>query len=382
MTLRLLAFFQHMPPYASAAALRGQSIVGGLVTVLGSRPFALRVLTTTPQATPTHSVELTTLPGSEVESATSLVARSWGELRMGWVASRAMANDNRGVDLLVVSTPSYIAALILCARARRLGIPYVLDVRDIYPQAYAEAGLIARGGWLYRFFAARSRALYRGARRVLTATQGLAREVASAAPSVDVQCIYNGFPAALSERRALKHKRFSVCFHGALGFFQDVETLVTVASRLRPLDVDVVVIGYGRKEALLRHAALDNLRFLGRLGFEDTIAEVERCHVGLCLRHDDEISRDAFPVKVWEYLGLGMPSIVTPACEAGAFLEEHNCGFQLPAGDVEAIVNTLSRLKSNPDECHALSTACRAAAERFTREGLGNQAACTLLADA
>ncbi len=154
-----------------------------------------------------------------------------------------------------------------------------------------------------------------------------------------------------------------------------MDTLIEVARRVQPHGIDIVAIGYGRKEDTLRSAQLANLRFLGRLSFDETMNQIERCHVGLCLRMDDAVSRDAFPVKVWEYLGLGIPSIVTPQCEAGEFLERHGCGIQLPAGDADAIVSALLRLKMHKDERDAMGANCRAAAGRYTREQLGVEAA-------
>lgn len=371
----LMAFYQHMPPYSSAAALRGAAIAAGLVQVLCTRGSSVSVHTTTTAAAPLAGAEVIALDRIEVDNASGLLARSWGELRMGWAAARSMLAVALQGDLLLISTPSYLAALVICSCARRRGVPYVLDVRDIYPQVYAQAGLISRTGWLYGFFAARSRAMYRGAHHIITATQGLAREIASEAPHVDVDCVYNGFPASLGEREATKRDRFTACFHGVLGFFQDVDTLIEVARQVQRHGVDVVVIGYGRKEDALRSAQLANLHFLGRLSFDETMSVIERCHVGLCLRTNDDVSKDAFPVKVWEYLGLGMPSIVTPHCEAGEFLEQHGCGTQLPAGDVDAIVAALLRLKTHKDERDAMGANCRAAAGRYTREQLGVEAA-------
>jgi glycosyltransferase involved in cell wall biosynthesis len=365
-----------MPPYSSAAALRGASIASGLVQVMQQFPDCqVRVYTTTPLPLPLAGADVVAVDSVEVDNATRLAARLLGELRMGWSAARSMLRDAVRGDLLLVSTPSYLAALVICARARWRAVPYVLDVRDVYPQAYAQAMLIRDGGWLYRFLAARSTAMYRGARRIIAATHGLAREVASSVPDAQVDCIYNGFPSSLSSRRAAKHDRFTACFHGVLGFFQDVDMLIEVARRVEASGIDVVVVGYGRKENALRASRLSNLRFLGRLSFDDTIAAIERCHVGLCLRTDDEVSKDAFPVKVWEYLGLGLPSIVTPPCEAGEFLEKHRCGFQLPAGSADAIVEVLHRLKSGQQECDEMSARCRLAAEPFTREILGVDAA-------
>lgn len=294
---------------------------------------------------------------------------------MGRAAARAMFDDGIGCDLAVISSPGYLAALVIAAAARRRGVRYVVELRDVYPQVYAEAGLLRRGAMLYRFFARRTRRLYEGAEAVIAATRGLARTVTEDAPMARVHAVYNGFPSALMQREAKRHERFTVCFHGVMGFFQDIETLVEVARRLQSAGVDMVVVGYGRNERLIAGARLENLRFLGRQPFERTMTEVERCHLGLCLRKDEEISRDAFPVKVWEYLGLGLPSLVTPVCEAGDFIESHGCGRQLPAGDADRVVDAILELKNDPDALRAMSDRCRATAKEYTRERTGRAAA-------
>lgn len=373
--IRVHAFFQHMPPYSGAAALRGASIMVALARCLEGRPHEVQVFTTIPAPDTLPGITVRSIGTSEVENALSLAARIIGELRMGWAAGRVMFDGKTHCDLAVISTPGYLAALLIAAAARRRGVPYVLELRDVYPQVYAEAGLLRRGSWLYRFFEHRTHAMYAGARAVIAATRGLARTVSEDVPHARVYPVYNGFPSKLLARGAVKHARFTVCFHGVMGFFQDIETLVDVARALVPLEVDMVVVGYGRKETLIAEAGLPNLRFLGRQPFDATVEQVERCHVGLCLRKDEEISRDAFPVKVWECLGLGLPSIVTPECEAGEFLEAQGCGVQLPAGDVQRIVEQVLRLKDNPHELASLTERCRLVAERFTREQTGLEAA-------
>lgn len=364
-----------MPPYSGAAALRGASITVALAQCLKGRPHEIQVFTTIPKPDTLPGLTVRSIGTPEVENALGLPARIVGELRMGRVAGKAMFDGATRCDLAVISTPGYLAALMIAAAARKRGVPYVLELRDVYPQVYAEAGLLRRGSWLYRFFERRTRVMYTGARAVIAATRGLARTVAEDAPQARVHPVYNGFPSKLLARRASKHERFTICFHGVMGFFQDIETLVEVARALLPHEVDMVVVGYGRKETLIAAAGLPNLQFLGRQPFDATVEHVERCHLGLCLRKDEEISRDAFPVKVWECLGLGLPSIVTPACEAGEFLEAEGCGFQLPAGDVQRIVEQVLQLKNDPDELAALTGRCRQTAQRFTREQTGLEAA-------
>jgi glycosyltransferase involved in cell wall biosynthesis len=373
--LRVCAFFQHMPPYSGAAALRGASIMTALAGRLQDGPGHVEVYSTIPAPAPLPGLTVRSIGVPEVENALSLPARIVGELRVGRAAAKAMFARGVRWDLAVVSTPGYLAALVIAAAARKRGIPYVIELRDVYPQVYAEAGLLSRSSWLYRFFARRSGRMYEGARAVIAATRGLARTVSEDSPAARVHHVYNGFPAELLGRAAPKHARFTVCFHGVMGFFQDIETLAEVARRLVPHDVDVAVIGYGRKEPLIAGSGLPNVRAFGRLSFEATMAEVERCHVGLCLRKDEAISRDAFPVKVWEYLGLGLPSIVTPLCEAGEFLERNGCGIQLPAADVDRIVGEILRLRSDEGALSAMAQRCRQTAPRFTREATGSEAA-------
>jgi glycosyltransferase involved in cell wall biosynthesis len=375
MTLRLTAFFQHMPPYPGAAALRGKSIMQGLAKLPELRGAEITVYTSIPSPLPIAGVSVLTLGTPEVENSLSLKRRLLGELQMGWVAAQCLFATHPRPDLAVISSPGYIAALVMGAVARWHRIPYVLEMRDIYPQIYAEAELIRRESLLYRFFAKRSRKLYRGARLVIAPTQGLASEVRKDVPEANVTCVYNGFPEELMNRAPVKHERFTVCFHGVLGFSLDVATLLKVAERLLPHGVDVVVIGYGRKKEPLEKTTLSNVRFLGRQPFDETIKQVERCHLGLCLRLDDNISKDAFPVKVWEYMGLGIPSVITPPCEAGDFVAEHGCGLVHESGDVDAIVSTILALKAKPARIGKLSANCRIVASRYTREQTGLAAA-------
>lgn len=378
--MRVHAYFQHMPPTAGATAMRAASIMRGLLERLAGHPsHRVRVYTTTPDPVPVNGLEIEALAVPEVENVARLSTRVLGELRTGWVAGRRMFDPATPCDLAVISTPGYLAALIACWMARRRGVPYVLELRDVYPQVYAEAGLIRKTSWLYRFFRRRSMRMYQGARLVIAATRGLAQEVSRDAPAARVTHVYNGFPASLLERTAAKSARFTVCFHGVLGFFQDVDTLLEVARELAAHDVDVEVVGYGRKAEQIQQSGLANLRFHGRLSFDQTMAIVQRCHVGLSLRLDEGISKDAFPVKVWEYLGSGMPSIVTPACEAGTFLEQNGCGYQLAAGATRAVVERVLWLKDHPDELAALSFRCREVAAQYTRERTGLEAATAIL---
>jgi glycosyltransferase involved in cell wall biosynthesis len=370
-------FFQHLPPYSGAGAPRGASIVSGFVTYGRERGLQLdyAVITTTPNAEPINGARIDCLSVGESENRMSLPVRFIREIAIGASAAFNMLRGMRRSDVIVISSPHFMPALVLGLTAMTLRYRYILDIRDLYPLVYAEAGVLSKKSWLYRTLARCAARLYRRAAAVIAATQGLADAITRDSGRTDVQCIYNGFPQSLVQVETRKRERFTACFHGILGYFQDIETLLAVARRLEPHDVDLIIVGYGKKQELLERDLPPNVRFLGRMTFQETIAQLSSCHVGLCLRYDDEISRDAFPVKVWECIGLGMPSIVTPRCEAGRFLELHGCGWQLDAGDVEGLAQLVLRLKEDPQLSRQIDANCAAVRGAHTREALGLQAA-------
>ena len=375
--MKIGVFSQFLPPFPGAASLRAASVIGGLRS-RGGADLLIEVHTTTAGAAALGSrVQIEVVSDADIDNVGSLSGRLLGELRLGWRAGGQLVRS--GADLIVISSPAYLAALVIAWRARRRGIPYLLDIRDVYPQVYAHANLLKMGSIPYRLMLSASRHFYRGAVGIITATRGLAQTVRPDAREVPIHCVYNGFPASLAALREPKHERFSVCFHGVMGFFQDVPTLVKVAEALQAHDVDVVAIGYGRQAALLKDSTLSNLRFLGKLPFEQTVVEASRCHVGLSLRRDDDISKDAFPVKVWEYMALGLPQVVTPPCEAGDFIERHGCGAQCAAGDIDRIVALILDLKRRPELMAAQVQRCEVAGRGYTRESLGEEFAAIVL---
>jgi glycosyltransferase involved in cell wall biosynthesis len=364
----IFLFFQHVRPDAGAGALRASCVLDQLEAKFPSG--AIKVYCSTKAPMSVGSIKFRCC-GFQIDNSAALLVRLLGELALGIEVAVRIAASRRP-SLLIISSPAYLSAMLIICVAKARGFNYILELRDVYPQVYADAGILGRQSFIFKTMRYSSSLAYKWASKVVCATHGLALEVKRDAPSSNVEVVYNGFPAAfLSRSNVVKHRRFTVCFHGVLGFFQDVDTLLLLTDRLAADGVDVVVIGYGRKAALLKESRRSNLRFLGALSFRETIEQVERCHVGLSLRLSDDISRDSFPVKVWEYLGLGIPSLITPESEAGDFVKAHACGFVFEPGDVEGIALKILSIKSNPDYLDQLKNNCLRVAEGFTREAAG-----------
>lgn len=365
---------QHFLPLPGGGSLRVDSIATGLQTIADNgEALTVSVLTSSIPNSPSRPYPVSLSLGKAAPSDRPLWRRLIGEVVMGIRACWQLLWLRPQPGLLIISIPSYFMGLMVAAYARLRRIGYIVDLRDIYPEGYADAGLLSKTSLLYRSALRLSESMYCESRLVITATNGLKQRVEKLANGQDVAVCYNGYPQFLSSLHPNKADRFTVCFHGTLGFFQDIEGLVDVARRLEDSGVEVLVIGYGRKEHLVRDQAPVNLRFVGRLSLEETLRIVATAHVGICMRTDDQTSRDAFPIKIFECLGAGIPVLVSPLCEGGSFVEDKNCGRQFAATDRDGIAKEILRLKNDPVYYAAQVDGAKRAAGKLSRTSLGEQ---------
>ncbi|HKX16593.1 MAG TPA: glycosyltransferase family 4 protein, partial [bacterium] len=237
-------------------------------------------------------------------------------------------------DAVVVYSPPLPLALAGEILARRWGVPLVVNVQDIYPQALIDLGLarnplvLAVLRWLERRAYRRAAALTvhsNGNRRLL-----LARGVDPAKITVVPNWIDTG-QAGVPDPNPYRvdlalGDRVAVLFAGVMGYAQDMNVIVDAATLLRD-DSGIVFLlagdGVRRAEAqaLVRGRALSNVRFLPFQPIERypiLVAAADCCLVTL----QASVATPVVPSKIAGILGLARPVVAA-----------------LPEGDAREIVD-------------------------------------------
>lgn len=369
---KVVLVYHHIPPFPGAVAMRYKSVAHGIRHSEHFNNADIEVIAANAGDGEYQSGFTTTiLPGYLLSNSKGLAFRLIGEFVFGLqVAFRVMRIKPKAV---VLSSPLYISSILISHMCMMRRIKYVLEVRDLYPQVYKDTGVIQKLPFLYGFFNYFSKKIYRNAELIVSLTKGIEQSVAEDSPGTPVTTLYNGFPSSVTQIKTHKHPRFTLCFHGILGFYQDVEMLLDLARSLENESIDIVVVGYGRKSELLQTDAPSNLKFMGRLPNDKTLEVASKCHVGLSFRLDAELSGYSFPVKIWEYLGLGLPVVIAPYSEAGDFVSEVGCGYQFKAGDLDNIRESIIKLKEDADLYQRFSIAAKESSREYTREKMGEK---------
>jgi glycosyltransferase involved in cell wall biosynthesis len=325
---------------------------------------------------------------------TGRLAAMFGFCRAFRKAVRLRAN---GPDVIVGSAPSLIAAWGACAEARQRGIPFVLEIRDLWPLTLIDVGRHSRWHPGVLLFGALERALYRRADHIVTLLPHAASHIAKVcARPARITWIPNGVDLDLARHArsdthgpgiAAQDGAFVMMYAGAHGPANALDAIIDAAALLERRQrgrFQFVFIGDGHdKTRLQRRVEAERLE---SVVFLDPVPKAEVYELlssadGLVVNmnrgnlYQSGISFN----KLYDYLAVGRPivfgtdAINNPVAEAGA-------GVTVPPNDAGALAAAVERVASlSPAEREAIGTRARAfVEEHYDIERLAERFACVL----
>lgn len=273
------------------------------------------------------------------------------------------------------------------ARARRL--PFVFEVRDLWPQSLAAVGQTSRHSLLYRTLGRLAEFLYREADLIVVDGEWKRRALVGAGvPPEKIGVIRNGVAedfcldseslAARKTRERVRNdlglgSRFAVMYAGTLGMAHRLETVLLAADRLRERrEIVFLLVGEGaERERVIersRELRLTNLHYLGKQPREKIPAYLAAADVCLAPLRRSRVFTTAIPSKMFEAMAAAKPVILGVEGEANEILLDARAGIAVPPEDSNALAQAILRLWQNPGLGRELgANGRRAVLEKYSR---------------
>ncbi len=294
----------------------------------------------------------------------------------------------RDVDVLVATSPQFFCGLAGAAAARWLRVPFVLELRDLWPDSIVQLGQV-RHPLGVRALEALERRLYRSADGIVVVTESFRDHVVARGVSPGrVELVYAGIDVERFQPRPPDPElrsaeglgeRFVAAYVGTLGLAHGLETVLDAAERLREdPEFLFVFVGEGaerqRLEALARERALANVRFAGLRPREEIPAWIASCDALLVMLRDLAVFETVIPSKTFEYLAQERPVVVAARGEIRRLVEGSGAGLCIDPEDPDALAAALRHLRAEPGEAEARARKGRAwVVERFDRRELARR---------
>lgn len=282
------------------------------------------------------------------------------------VSSFASALRVPDVDVVFGTSPPIFQALTAWAVARLKRVPFVMEVRDLWPDFAVELGVL-RNPLTVALARRFERFLYRHADQLVVNSPGFVDHVSRVAGRAPV-LVANGVDVSLFTAagdadavRARWHAadRFVVLYAGAHGMANDLVTLLDAAALLtRRIDVQFVLLGDGKEKPRLREYAasrgLDNVLFADPAKKQDMPAVLAAADVGLAILKDIPLFRTTYPNKVFDYMAAGKPCLVAIEGVIRDVVEHARCGICVPPGNPARLAAAVEALADDRSACAAM----------------------------
>jgi glycosyltransferase involved in cell wall biosynthesis len=272
--------------------------------------------------------------------------------------------------------------------AHHFGVPFVFEVRDVWPDALVNIGALTNplAIWWMRRLAKR---IYRAANHIVALSPGMKEGIVRAGiPPEKVTVIPNGCDLELfrpdTDGRRVRERlglgdRFVALYFGAMGRANGLDYVLDAASVLRDRgEHRIVIVLHGdggdrtRLQARVSAERLENVVFSDVVPDKAAVAEIVAA-ADVCLTIYSSTTRETgwSPNKMFDALAAGRPVLINVPGWLRDTIEGNRCGRFVDPQRAESLADTLAALSHDRDSCAAMARRARELAEReFARDKL------------
>ena len=261
---------------------------------------------------------------------------------LGWivyaVAAFSVTLTRRNLDLVYGSSPQPLAALAGLVAARLRRVPFVLEVRDLWPESAVAANRLRQHGLVNSVFSELERVLATQAAFVVVVTKGWEDHFAELGVCANrLVVVPNGtepsdFVVATS-REALRARhsieQFTAIFAGSHGVKDGIDHVLDAAADLP--DVRFLLVGDGpvKAAAMTRTSqqGLTNVEFREPIPKKDLPELLTACDVGIhAVSRMSVFDKGMSPNKLFDYMAAGLPIVSNAEVGLRHILQDGECG--------------------------------------------------------
>lgn len=292
----------------------------------------------------------------------------------------------RQADLVIGTSPQFFTACAAYVVGRLKGIPYIFELRDLWPESIKAVGAMA-DGWVIRCLEHIELFLYQKADAIISVTNSFKRNLILRGINGDkIHVVTNGVDLSrfdpvpsdvdLVEKLGIKNC-FIAGYIGTHGMAHGLETLLDAAELFQKenrKDIRILLLGDGACKADLKAQA--ERRGLTDVIFVDSVpkAEVVRywslLDVSIIHLRATDLFSSVIPSKMFESMGMGIPLVHGVSGESAEIVEREGVGIVFRSGDAQALHDALVHMSSDTAYFGALQKKCVEAALNYDRAAL------------
>jgi glycosyltransferase involved in cell wall biosynthesis len=297
--------------------------------------------------------------------------------------SKLLLKKLKRPDLLYISSTPLTTGLIGLWAKNKMAIPYVFEVRDLWPKAPIEVGAI-RNPLLIRYLQQLEERIYQNAMSLVALSPGIANHLRTISPQSTLHLLPNFSdleqfqPMPKSDTLLKKYgleETFTIAYTGALGKVNAVEELIDLAELAfqRNKNWQFLIMGTGSHREYLAQIAqekgLENVIFIP-FGNKASVNEVLSLadFAWISFAHLPVLKTNS-PNKFFDAIAAGKPVIINHKGWVYDLMKANHLGISCLPSKLDKAFAQLEELADNPEKVRKMGeNSRRLATNYFSKE--------------
>ncbi|MGC2446456.1 MAG: glycosyltransferase family 4 protein [Candidatus Sulfotelmatobacter sp.] len=275
-------------------------------------------------------------------------------------------------DVIIATSPQLLVGLSGWWLGFARQIPFVFEVRDLWPESLAAVGIGTEDSLLHHSLSGIARFLYERADRIVVVSPAFKNRLLEhwRVPEEKIAVVENGVETDMFSPSAVVDKnfrqqlglegKFVASYIGTMGNAHGLETLLDAASQLQQQSPNVMflLIGEGAEKERLKVAAqsraLSNVRFLDQQPRKNIPAFILASDACLVLLKRNDVFKTVIPTKMLEFMSCARPVILGVEGQARQIVEEAGAGLVIEPENHVALAHAINFLQQNPEQAQVI----------------------------
>lgn len=290
-------------------------------------------------------------------------------------------------DLIIATSPQFFCALAgrtLSFFKRR---PWVMEVRDLWPESIKTVGLVQHDNLFIRYFEWQERRCYRSAKKIVVVTDSFKRRLVEKGINPEkVFVVKNGVnkdlftpmpkDQELINELGLSNKKI-VGYIGTHGLAHNLSFILRCAKEMEGRDdIHFLLIGSGAaKDDLLKlkdELGCSNVTMLNPVAKDQVNRYISILDAALINLRKSTLFTTVIPSKIFENAGMGIPILMGVEGEAQEIIESYGAGVCFEPENMTDFQLKLNKLLQ-PETYSKCKQGCLRLAADFDRKALAKR---------
>ena len=290
-------------------------------------------------------------------------------------------------DLIIATSPQLFTAV----SARWLSFfkrkPWVMEVRDLWPESIKAVGAMSGEEKVYRFLERMVRGLYRSALGIVVVTNAFKNAlIEKGVPVEKLKVVTNGvdderfYPMPKNEGLLKKlniQNKFIVGYIGTHGLAHKLDFILDCAAQVEDDRIHFLFIGSGaEKENLLKQSEalrLTNVTFLDPIPREQIHNYISITDVALVPLRKSATFRTVIPSKIFENAAMEKPILLGVEGESKMIIESYKAGLCFEPENGTDFKVKLHQLVNGRGKYESCQLGCRRLVNDYNRKELADR---------